>query len=392
MPIPFDWTPIFGIEFRFASASNPSAAVPLNKAYSEIIGTDELSEFFVTRHAKEDKGPLEIAPDPQLHILNCVAKAIAINLIDPNKGTKGHIANLLSKCVIKHVSSNGSTQRIRYKTEFDAAAKHAIQTNTDEEPTVLFELTITHWRFKKTWRPDLFVQAYTGDPPSTTAKLLPVQTTDSIVDTPALNSNAITPSFVPVQPAEANLNVIVPSDSTGLVHTKKTSPNSGSVSFHRVQSDSVFFKRATSFSPPVQQQDKSPVAAPSVTPSALTRFGHHSAPPYVPTNFGWTFNSQNEIATFHRLPKSVPSLSSQPPSCICLLPPEALTEDTDLPNAAPAYIRSLQFPCHNQICFTPYHQPVILLPSKRHWDALKIKMYHLFANILSKNWFHDPFD
>eukprot|EP00536_Pseudo-nitzschia_multiseries_P011859 jgi/Psemu1/30315/gm1.30315_g len=391
-------------------------------SYSEIIDKDELSEFFVTRDAKEDKGPLEIAPDPQLHILNCITKTIAINLIDPDEVTKGHIANLLSKCVIKHVRSNGSTQRMRYKTEFDAAAKHAIRTNTDEEPTVLIELTLIHWRFKPNWNAslfnkiyedqsviipsspatipsntskdnvlppsssrNLFMQAYTGDPPSTTAKLLPVQPRTQLL--------------VPVQPAKANVNVIVPSDSTALVHTKMTvsnpvktpsnstapnaprytwtwtySPNSGSVSFRRVQSNSVSFKRATSFSPPVQQQDKSPVTAPSVTPSALTRFGHHSAPLYVPTNFRWTFNSQYEIATFHRLPKSVPSLSSKPPSCIRLLPPEALTEDTDFPNAAPAYIQSLQSPCHNQICFKPYYQPVLLRLSKQHWDALRIKI------------------
>eukprot|EP00536_Pseudo-nitzschia_multiseries_P017100 jgi/Psemu1/49324/gm1.49324_g len=83
MPTPFDWTPIFGIEFRSASASNPTAATSLNKAYSEIIGKDELSEFFVTRKDDEEEGPLEIALDLQLHILNCIAKAIAINLIDP---------------------------------------------------------------------------------------------------------------------------------------------------------------------------------------------------------------------------------------------------------------------------------------------------------------------
>eukprot|EP00536_Pseudo-nitzschia_multiseries_P003577 jgi/Psemu1/8133/gm1.8133_g len=136
MLTPFDWTPIFGIEFHFASASsNPTAATSLNKAYSEIIGKDELlSEFFVTRkdveeeEEEEEEGPLEIALDPQLHILNCIAKAIAINLIDPDEVTKGHISNLLSKCVIKHVRNNGSTKRMRYKTEFDTAAKHAIRT------------------------------------------------------------------------------------------------------------------------------------------------------------------------------------------------------------------------------------------------------------------------
>eukprot|EP00536_Pseudo-nitzschia_multiseries_P017749 jgi/Psemu1/52373/gm1.52373_g len=350
MLTPFDWTPIFGIEFRFASASNPTAAASLNKAYSEIIGIYELSEFFVTREAdaKEDEGPLEIAPDPQLHILNCIAKAIAISLIDPPDAvTKRHIANLLSKCVIKHVTNNGvPTKRMRDTTEFDAAAKHAIQTNTDEEPTVLIELTITHWRFRPDWNASLFnkiyedqsviipsspatipsdtskdnvlpssfrtlfTQAYTRDPPSNTAKLLPVQ------------------------PAKANANVIVPSGTTGLVHTKtinsnnvKTSlnstapraslytwtwtysPNSDSVSFHRVQSNTISLRRvASSRRSSVKRQEKSTVTALPVMPPTLPSSDHHSAPPYVPTNFRWTFNPQSETVTFHRLPKpaSVP--------------------------------------------------------------------------------------
>eukprot|EP00536_Pseudo-nitzschia_multiseries_P016429 jgi/Psemu1/46161/gm1.46161_g len=190
MPTPFDWTPIFGIEFRFMSASNPSAAAALNKAYSEIIGTDELSEFFVTR---KEEGPLEIAPDPQIHILNCIAKAIAINLIDLDEVTKGHIANLLSGCVITHVRNNGSTKQMRYTTEFDAAAKHAIQTNTDEEPTVLIELTINHWRFKPKWRPDLFMRVYTAGAPPSTDDLITNKAIDS--NDTATPSDFIRPSF-----------------------------------------------------------------------------------------------------------------------------------------------------------------------------------------------------
>eukprot|EP00536_Pseudo-nitzschia_multiseries_P015764 jgi/Psemu1/43766/gm1.43766_g len=159
MPTPFDWTPLFGIECPFTSASNPTATASLNKAYSETIGKDELSEFFVNRDAKEDEGPLEIAPDPQLHILNCVAKAIAISLIDPDEVTKDHIANLLSKCVIKHVRSKGSTKRMSMRFE----------------PTLMKNLlsyylnSLSPIGDLKKWRPDLFMQAYTGDPPSATA-------------------------------------------------------------------------------------------------------------------------------------------------------------------------------------------------------------------------------
>eukprot|EP00536_Pseudo-nitzschia_multiseries_P016841 jgi/Psemu1/48064/gm1.48064_g len=250
MPTPFDWTPIFGIEFRFMSASNPSAAASLNKAYSEIIGPNELSEFFVTR---KEEGPLEIAPDPQIHILNCIAKAIAINLIDPDEVTKGHISNLLNKCVIKHVRNNGSRKRMRYKTEFDAAAKHAIRTNTDEEPIVLFELTITHWRFKTKWRPDLFMQAYTGDPSSATASRAQFANLLQRKYTTPKAAPPDAPILAPITPAEQakNVNATIPSDTTKMadsnaVATPVTALSGTPANFQRTfnpQSQSVVFPR-----------------------------------------------------------------------------------------------------------------------------------------------------
>eukprot|EP00536_Pseudo-nitzschia_multiseries_P017047 jgi/Psemu1/49075/gm1.49075_g len=260
MPTPFDWTPIFGIEFRFASASNPSAAASLNKAYSEIIGTDELSEFFVTR---KEEGPLEIALDPQIHILNCIAKAIAINLIDPDEVTKGHISNLLNKCVIKHVRNNGSRKRMRYKTEFDAAAKHAIRTNTDEEPIVLFELTITHWRFKNKWRPDLFMQAYTGDPSSATASRAQFANLLQRKYTTTKAAPPDAPILAPITPAEAkNVNATIPSDSTKMV-------------------------------------DSNAVATPVTALSG------------TPANFRRTFHPQSQSVVFHRLPQPVSRITKR---------------------------------------------------------------------------------
>eukprot|EP00536_Pseudo-nitzschia_multiseries_P016414 jgi/Psemu1/46103/gm1.46103_g len=214
-----------------------------------------------------------------------------------------------------------------------------------------------------------------SNPIKTTSDLLPGQATDSIPDTPA-------PSYT---------------------WTWKYSPNSDSVSFHRVQSNSISSQRSTSSSSsrvrcqeksnttPIQCQDKSTVTASHETPSTMPNSDHHSAPPLAPTNFSWTFNPQNEIATFRRLPKSAPSPSPQPPMHNRLLPSETLAEGTDLPNAAPAYIRSLQSPCLNPISSRPNHLPVLRL-SKRHRDALKVNLYHLYANILSMNWFYDTFD
>eukprot|EP00536_Pseudo-nitzschia_multiseries_P009449 jgi/Psemu1/23200/gm1.23200_g len=315
MPTPFDWTPIFGIEFRFTSASNPTAAASLNKAYSEIIGKYELSEFFVTL---EEEGPLKLlAPDPQLHILNCIAKAIAINLIDPDAVTQGHIANLLSKCIIKHVRNNGSCKRMQYKTEFDAAAKHAIRTNTDEEPIVLFELTITHWRFKDKWRPDLFMQAYPGDPPSATASRAQFA---NLLQRKYTTRKATPPDasiLSPITPAAAkHVNATIPSGATNSVHTKTVNSNA--------------------------------VATPVTALSG------------PPANLRWTFNPQGETETFHCSPK---------PATVPLKPPS-------------------RFPLSDSFA----DDPVLLRLSKQHRDALKIKMYHLHANILSMNWFYDPSD
>eukprot|EP00536_Pseudo-nitzschia_multiseries_P000193 jgi/Psemu1/430/gm1.430_g len=329
MTTPFlDWTPIFGIEFRFASPSNPTAATSLNKAYSEIIGKDELSEFFVTREGKEEEGPLEIAPDPQLHILNCVAKVIAINLIDPDEVTKDHISNLLNKCVIKHVRKNGSRKQIRYKTEFNAAAKHAIRTNTDEEPIVLFELTITHWRFKNKWRPDLFMQAYTGDPPSATASRAEFANLLQRKYTTPKAAPPDAPILAPITPAEAkNVTTTISSGAPGSVHTKTVNSNA--------------------------------VATPV---KALSE---------PPANFRRTlFNPQSQsMLVFRCLPKTVSLPTSPIASSIQPLRSTASHEG------------------RHAICHHP--NPTVFQITKRHRDALKIKLYHLHANILSMNWFYD---
>eukprot|EP00536_Pseudo-nitzschia_multiseries_P006398 jgi/Psemu1/15128/gm1.15128_g len=176
--------------------------------------------------------------------------------------------------------------------------------------------------------------------------------------------------------------------------TWKYSPNCDSVSFQRVRSNSISFQRSTSSSSsrvrcpqdkfhmtPIQCQDKSNVTASYETPSTMPHSDHHSAPPLAPTTFSWTFNPQNEIATFRRLPKSAPSPSPQPPPHNQPLPSETLAEGTDLPNAAPVYTRSLQSPCLNPISSRPSRLHVLRL-SKRHRDALKVNLYHLYANIL----------
>eukprot|EP00536_Pseudo-nitzschia_multiseries_P018380 jgi/Psemu1/55357/gm1.55357_g len=355
MPTPFDWTPIFGIEFQFMSASNPSAAASLNKAYSEIIGTDELSEFFVTR---KEEGPLEIAPDPQIHILNCIAKAIAINLIDPDEVTKGHISTF-SQCVIKHVRNNGSRKRKRYTTEFDAAAKHAIRTNTDEEPIVLFELTITHWRFKNKWRPDLFMQAYTGDPSSATAPRarfanLPRRKHIKPKSVPLQRKPVASEAHMAIQfPAQANNSIIDTPAPTDLLPTTYTSTSSivntiVPSPYKAIPCDTTKIVDSNAAATPVE--------ALSETPATFQR----------------TFNPHSRSVAFHHLPTPVSLPKS--PGASSLQPLWSKVSHTD------------------SHVLLPHTNPTVLRITKRHRDALKIKLFHLHANILSMNWFYDTID
>eukprot|EP00536_Pseudo-nitzschia_multiseries_P017520 jgi/Psemu1/51209/gm1.51209_g len=241
-----------------------------------------------------------------------------------------------------------------------------------------------------------------SNPIKTISDLLPVQATDSILDTPAPSSNLINPSLHAVKPAEPNAHTTVKVrlpymtrsfDNTNLNNSNSAgqpvdrqvadtptanapmpnkaphyawtwtySPNSESVSFHRVRSRSISFQRATSSSPPIQRQDKpSTVIAPSVLPSALTRFGHHSVPLYVPANFGWTFNPQNEIATFHRLPKPA-TVPLKPPLRFALS--GTITDDPVFSCPLQSQHSDHPFPRCYGTCFEPNHQPVLLRISK----------------------------
>eukprot|EP00536_Pseudo-nitzschia_multiseries_P010110 jgi/Psemu1/25006/gm1.25006_g len=137
------------------------------------------------------------------------------------------------------------------------------------------------------------VQCTTSEFPNST-------TSFKSVPIPRAGASLVTANLGPLQPVRPIADT--PSvKAPRYIWTWTYSPN--------IRSGSVSFQRATSSSHPVQRQDKSsPVIAPSVLPSALTRFGHHSAPPCEPANFRWTFNPQSETMVFHRSPKpaSVP--------------------------------------------------------------------------------------
>eukprot|EP00536_Pseudo-nitzschia_multiseries_P004038 jgi/Psemu1/9100/gm1.9100_g len=400
----FDWNQIQDIAIQFGTFNakdNAHKHEDLKKTFAHCL-VEYTDGLFLTDDDAD--GPKTLAPDLVTMLREIIVNAI-MDIIPSKERTavnKGHISRFFADATFWYVAPNQSTKRLRNKHSMDKVGELAIKNGQD---TILIEIRATHWGFKPDWDAIHFAEVYDTNIYRSPTKSSTRKATTVADKTPNASRarfanlpqrKYIKPQAVP--PNTANVGPLRPigpiADTPSVkapryIWTWTYSPNSESVSFRQVPSNSVSFKRATSFSPPVQQQDKSPVTAPSVTPSALTRFSHHSVPPYVPANFRWTFHPQNQIATFWRLPKFVPS--PQPLLHTPLLTSKALAEGTDLPTVAPAYIQLLQSPCRNQICSTPNHQPVLRL-SKRHWDALKIKMYHLHANILSMNWFYDTVD
>eukprot|EP00536_Pseudo-nitzschia_multiseries_P001728 jgi/Psemu1/3941/gm1.3941_g len=398
-PEAYDWSNVYGIEFKFQSDNNHQEVLSLNGSYAETVPltAPEISNLFTSD--TNDKGPRTLGPAPVTALREAFCNCITLDMANIDELEKGHIAQLLDSCPVRFVQPGSPNQRIRNPQEFDSAGREAVrraEATNNPEPLATVLFNINQWKFKRNWKTNdpanYFngINTYNNDiptdtntcavvptphssspsvPPNTAILTVPIKpvkseahtaiqvpsscvtsspaTTDlptiklidsDVVTTPSNTTTSVPPvtaTFGPLQPVGPIADT--PSvNAPCYVWTWTYSPQSESVSFRRVRSGSISFQRATSSSPPIQRQDKpSTVITPSVSPSALTRFGHHSVLPSVPTNFGWTFNPQNEIATFRRLPKS--ALSPQPPMCNQLLPSEAIAEGTDLPNAALAY-------------------------------------------------------
>eukprot|EP00536_Pseudo-nitzschia_multiseries_P016443 jgi/Psemu1/46246/gm1.46246_g len=394
-PEAYDWSNVYGIAFKFQSDNNPQEVLSLNGSYAETVPltAPEISTLFTSD--ANDKGPRTLGPAPVTALREAFCNSITLDMANIDELAKGHIAQLLDSCPVRFVNPGSSDQRIRNAQDFDSAGREA--TN---DPANYFNgiytynndiLTVPIKPVESEAHTAIQVPSSCVTSSSATTDLPTIKLTDSDVVATSSNTTTsvppVTANLGPLQPVgpttdTPSANAPMPGKAPHYTWTWTYSPNNELVSFRQIRSGSISFQRATCSSPPA--------IAPSVSPSAFTQFGHHHVPPPVPANFGWTFNPQNEIATFRRVPKSVPS-PPQPPMCNRLLPSETLAEGTDLPNAAPAYIRSLQPLCHNTLSSRPNPPPVLRL-SKRHRDALKVKLYHLYANILSMNWFYDTFD
>eukprot|EP00536_Pseudo-nitzschia_multiseries_P012912 jgi/Psemu1/33497/gm1.33497_g len=461
-PEAYDWSNVYGIEFKFQSDNNPQEVLSLNGSYAETVPltAPEISTLFTSD--ANDKGPRTLGPAPVTALREAFCNCITLDMANIDELAKGHIARLLATCPVRFVRPGSPNQRIRNPYEFDSAGREAVrraEATNDPAPLATVLFNINQWKFKRNWKTNdpanYFngIYTYNNDiptdtntcavvptphssspsvPPNTAILTVPFKpvkseahtaiqvptscvtsslaTTDlptiKLIDSDVVATASNTTTSVPL--ATANLGPLQPvgpiSDTPSAnapcyIWTWTYSPHNESVSFHRVRSDS--FLRATSSSPPNRRQDKSivtpvqrqdessPVTTPSVSPSARPSFGHHSAPPCEPANFRWTFNPQSETVVFHRLPE--PASVPLKPSLQLPLPKTA-HKDSVLASATSTFTYHSAYLCHfrHVTCSNP-NQTVVCL-TKRHRDALKIKLYHLHSSVLSMNWFYDTFD
>eukprot|EP00536_Pseudo-nitzschia_multiseries_P011133 jgi/Psemu1/27964/gm1.27964_g len=430
------WNDVRGIHFSFGpnfTAGNRQG--DLNAVFSRIL--PNISSLFII----DDDGVKALRPDP-IPVLKSLIVTAIIDELPPSevsKAHKGHISSLIAKTTIFWHYKKDVGGRIRVTNKqvvLDTAAKHAKRGH----PIINLALHTIHWKFHNDWYPYEFHKVYTtatGIPsdetglsvkPPSRSRLVNIQKCEQILLTHHLQAvfgkDKATDTLPPKQKhrtkpmapvVSKTLPVpspptIVPSGTTDLVPTKTTvlipcagaspvtanlgplqpvgpiadtpsvkaphyiwtwtySPNSESVSFRRVRSGSVSFQRATSLSSPVRRRDKSP--------------------PCESTNFQWTFYPQSETVVFHRLPKPAP-VPLKPSLQLPLF--KAIPEDTILASAIPTFEKHSAYP--SLFCCAIHSNPnqTVFCITKRHRDALKIKMYHLYANILSMNWFYDTFD
>eukprot|EP00536_Pseudo-nitzschia_multiseries_P004081 jgi/Psemu1/9226/gm1.9226_g len=403
----FDWNQIQDIAIQFGpfnTKGNAHKHEDFNNSFAHNL--EYTVGLFITDDDAE--GPKTLAPDPVTMLRKIIATAI-MDILPYKERTavnKGHISRLFADATFWYVAPNQSTKSLQNKHSMDKAGELAIKNG---QATILIEIRATHWGFKPNWDAIHFAKVYDTNIYSSPKKSNTRKATPLADKTPNASrarfanlpqQKYIKPKSVPLPqkpiaseahmaiqfPAHANNSIIgTPAPSVKAPHYTWTwtySPQSELVSFRRVRSDSLLC--VTSSSPPVQRQEKSSiVTAPSVSPSAPTRFGHHSAPPYKSANFRWTFNPPSETVVFHRLPQPA-SVPLKPYMQLAL--PKALHAGTILPSGILTFAEHSTHSSH--LCYEISNQTVFCI-TKRHRDALKIQMCHLYANLLSMNWFYD---
>eukprot|EP00536_Pseudo-nitzschia_multiseries_P010850 jgi/Psemu1/27248/gm1.27248_g len=172
------------------------------------------------------------------------------------------------------------------------------------------------------------------------------------------------------------------------------------------RTDSVQFTKIASSSTPGIVPTDIPTGAVPYKPRHAPHFPRTSKT--SPANSRWTFYPQSETVVFHRTRTPV---SSPQPSCISALqlpPSGALSKTSVVPSSVHAYSQygASSYPVQKPIYGAhgaptcPFWKPLYCAYSmtydspavcitKRHRDAIKLKLYHLHATLLLANWIYD---
>eukprot|EP00536_Pseudo-nitzschia_multiseries_P019133 jgi/Psemu1/59088/gm1.59088_g len=167
---------------------------------------------------------------------------------------------------------------------------------------------------------------------------------------------------------------------------------------------SVCFRKVVSSTIPIVHPDTPPGDA-SHTTSRERHFPSPSPSSKPSAHSRWTFHPKSDTVTFHWSPKQFSSHT--PSTCnppLQLLPFRALSKDSAVPssvhakdsavpNSVHVYSQhgasSWQVPKPTYEAYSlTFDLPAVCI-TKRHHDAIKLKMYHLHATLLLANWLYD---
>eukprot|EP00536_Pseudo-nitzschia_multiseries_P005077 jgi/Psemu1/11660/gm1.11660_g len=388
MPEPaVSWNEVRGIHFSFGHHFGcGDKQRKLNAAFAQTL--PNIASLFIV----DEDGVKTLRPDP-IPVLKSLIVAAIVDELPASEVFEAHkqrIALLLSNSVISCHMKDHVRFRVRDKCGLDKAARRA----NNGDPIIRLVLTIFIWEFHKDWYPYEFHKVY--DPgygvPLDEAMLqrkTPFHTqtnnerkfNDKLIEQLKRERNGETVQQVlppkrkyhtkPTAPVVSETlpvpsrPTIVPSGTTALVHTKPTATSSSISSCFTHQITSIVNAIVPSPSKAIPSGTTKMVDSNAVATPVKALSG-------TPANFRWTCNPPSQSVVFHRLPQ-----------------PYSLHESPGASSLQPLWSKASHKGRH-AICHHP--NPTVLRITKRHRDALKIQMYHLYASVLSMNWFYDFFD
>eukprot|EP00536_Pseudo-nitzschia_multiseries_P017615 jgi/Psemu1/51757/gm1.51757_g len=154
-PEAYDWSNVYGIEFKFQSDNNPHEVLSLNGTYAETVPltAPEISTLFTSDANNE--GPRTLGPAPVTALREAFCNCITLDMANIDELAKGHISQLLDSCPVRFVKPGFPNQRIRNPQDFDSAGREAVrraEATNHPKPLATVLFNINQWKFKRNWK------------------------------------------------------------------------------------------------------------------------------------------------------------------------------------------------------------------------------------------------